>query len=53
MGVLGEAHMYIMSKSSEWEEFIIGSDLLRPIFGNELTRISNDASICKTGGLKN
>ena len=45
MGVFGDAHIYIMSKSSECELLIIGSDRLRPIFGNELTNDSNDARI--------
>ena len=45
MGVFGDAHIYIMSKSSECELLMIGSDRLRPIFGNELTNDSNDARI--------
>ena len=44
MGVLGDAHMYLKSKSKESVRWIAGSDLLRLIFGIDMYSDSSDAS---------
>lgn len=44
MGVLGDAHMYLKSKSKESVRWMAGSDLLRLIFGIDMYSDSSDAS---------
>ena len=44
MGVLGDAHMYLKSKSKESVRWMAGSDLLRLIFGMDMYSDSREAS---------
>lgn len=43
MGVFGEAHIYLKSKSKESVRWMVGSDLLRLILGMDEYKISSDA----------